>query len=139
MNREHDVRALTASSKPDAKASVRAATIGMPVLPPIRTARGRIRREAILNAAADEFLAVGYERASLRNIMAVAGGSPRTIYQHFGDKAGLFRAIVDRLSSRSADIRVPQPDSDRPIDEEQKIASPMQLSDLGDEPELPLA
>lgn len=50
--------------------------------------------------------------------MAVAGGSTRTLYQQFGDKAGLFRAIVARLGGRVADIVVPDADSEQPIDQD---------------------
>ena len=55
---------------------------------------GIARREAILKAAADVFAEHGYERASLAEINARAGGSKAFIYEQFGDKAGLFRAVM---------------------------------------------
>lgn len=87
-------------------------------LQPARTMRGLRRREAILDAASEEFLTKGYEGASLRRIMAAAGGSSRTLYQHFSDKAGLFRAIVDRLGSRVAEISIPDISNGRSFEED---------------------
>jgi TetR/AcrR family transcriptional regulator, mexJK operon transcriptional repressor len=84
-------------------------------LAPAKSARGQRRREAILDAATAEFLAKGYQGASLRTMMAAAGGSSRTLYRHFGDKAGLFRAVVARLGRRATKGVVPDGHSDRPI------------------------
>ena len=55
---------------------------------------GVARREAVLKAAADVFLERGYEGASLAEILARSGGSKAFIYEQFGDKAGLFRAVM---------------------------------------------
>lgn len=86
--------------------------------PEARSERGRRRREAILDAATAEFLAKGYQAASLRSIMAVAGGSSRTLYQQFGDKAGLFRAICARLEGQATLGVVPDGRGDRPMEAE---------------------
>ena len=56
--------------------------------------RGHDRRNSILAAAREVFLKRGYEAATLDEIIARAGGSRATIYQEFGDKQGLFAAIV---------------------------------------------
>lgn len=58
------------------------------------SARGAARRDAVLRAAAEAFLELGYEGASLSAIVARAGGSKTFIYEQFGDKAGLFRAMM---------------------------------------------
>ena len=58
---------------------------------------GIARRAAVLEAATDVFLEQGYERASLGAINARAGGSKTLIYEQFGDKAGLFRAVMTQL------------------------------------------
>lgn len=55
------------------------------------------RREALLRSAADLFLRQGYERTSLTQIIKQAGGSKTTVYDQFGDKAGLFRTVVIEL------------------------------------------
>lgn len=60
---------------------------------PLR-ARGVARREAVLHAATDLFFEKGYEGASLADIVARSGGSKTFVYEQFGDKAGLFRAMM---------------------------------------------
>lgn len=50
--------------------------------------------ENVLACARDEFLARGFERASLRQIAQNAGTSTGSIYTRFGDKHGLFDALV---------------------------------------------
>ena len=51
--------------------------------------------EAVLECAKREFLEKGYQDASLRNIAQEAKTSTGSIYTRFGDKEGLFRAIVE--------------------------------------------
>lgn len=51
--------------------------------------------ERILACAKQEFLDKGYQEASLRTIAAAAGTSTNSIYVRFGDKEGLFSAIVE--------------------------------------------
>ena len=51
--------------------------------------------ERILTAAKAEFLDKGYPDASLRAIAAAADTSTNSIYVRFGDKEGLFSAIVE--------------------------------------------
>lgn len=50
--------------------------------------------EKILSAAETEFLAYGFMDSSLRRICAASGVSTHTVYTRFGDKAGLFDALV---------------------------------------------
>lgn len=50
--------------------------------------------EKILSAAEKEFLEYGFNNASLRRISAASGVSTHSIYTRFGDKAGLFDALV---------------------------------------------
>ena len=52
-------------------------------------------RDALLQTARDLFLARGFAAVSLRQIAAAAGSSPATIHYHFGDKLGLYRAMLD--------------------------------------------
>ena len=51
--------------------------------------------ERILTAAKQEFLEKGYVDASLRTIATAANTSTNSIYVRFGDKEGLFSAIVE--------------------------------------------
>ncbi len=52
------------------------------------------RRQAILDAAKELFLTKGYAATSLEEIVATSGGSLSTVYQLFGNKQGLWEALV---------------------------------------------
>jgi AcrR family transcriptional regulator len=58
-------------------------------------AGGDAVRDALLKTARDLFLARGFASVSIRQIAAAAGSSPATIHYHFGDKAGLYRAMLE--------------------------------------------
>lgn len=61
--------------------------------------RGELRRAAFLKAAETVFLEYGYEASSMAEIVRRAGGSLSTLYLQFGDKEGLFQAVVDERVS----------------------------------------
>lgn len=52
-------------------------------------------REALLDTARRLFLARGFAPVTIRQIAAAAGSSPATIHYHFGDKLGLYRAMLE--------------------------------------------
>ena len=54
--------------------------------------------EKILACAKEEFLEKGYSEASLRTIAAKADTTTGSIYSRFGDKEGLFGAIVEPVA-----------------------------------------
>lgn len=54
--------------------------------------------ERILECAAQEFLEKGYKDASLRVIASNAQTTTGSIYTRFGDKEGLFQAIVEPVA-----------------------------------------
>jgi AcrR family transcriptional regulator len=56
------------------------------------------RRRGVLQAAAGEFAAHGYEGASLNRILEGAGVSKGSFYYYFEDKADLFAAVVDEAT-----------------------------------------
>ncbi|MBR9883076.1 MAG: TetR/AcrR family transcriptional regulator [Oceanospirillales bacterium] len=60
------------------------------------TAKGEERRRRILNAAKEVFLEQGFENASISDIMKRAGGSMTTLYRCFGNKLGLFEAMMQQ-------------------------------------------
>lgn len=60
-------------------------------------ADGAATREAILEAAADEFADKGYELASVRTICAQAGANVALANRYFGSKAALYRLTAQRL------------------------------------------
>ncbi len=62
--------------------------------------RGLLRRDRFLDAATEVFMQFGYEAASLQEIVSRAGGSLATLYRLFGNKEGLFQAVIERKSGR---------------------------------------
>ncbi|MBF9133244.1 TetR/AcrR family transcriptional regulator [Plantactinospora sp. S1510] len=52
------------------------------------------KRAAILGAARQLFLTDGFDRSSVDAVAARAGVSKRTVYDYFGDKQTLLRAVV---------------------------------------------
>lgn len=77
--------------------------------PGLRAAQKAATREAVLEAARNEFEAVGFEAANVRSIAKRADVSAGTVLHHFGEKkellyAALFddlEATLDRALSRS--------------------------------------
>lgn len=66
------------------------------------TLRAR-RRTAILDAAESLFLEQGFERTSLANVVGRSRGSLATLYELFGNKQGLLRAIAARWRDEVTD------------------------------------
>lgn len=60
--------------------------------------------ESLLNSAEKEFLQYGFREVSLRRISAASGVSTNSIYTRFGDKAGLFRAVVKEAADGLMEI-----------------------------------
>jgi AcrR family transcriptional regulator len=59
-----------------------------------RSAKAAARREAILDAALDEFSARGFAAARLDDVAKRAGVAKGTIYLHFADKESLFQDLI---------------------------------------------
>ncbi|MFZ0495394.1 MAG: TetR/AcrR family transcriptional regulator [Methylocella sp.] len=55
------------------------------------------RMKRLLEIAQRHFLAAGYRETSIDSIIREAGIAKKTLYHHFGGKAGLFTAIVETL------------------------------------------
>jgi len=62
------------------------------------------KQEKILEGALEVFLQQGYERASMDQVALTAGVSKSTIYSHFRDKEGLFKALIIRLTTQRFQI-----------------------------------
>lgn len=69
--------------------------------------RGEKRRARLLEAARKVFLERGFEGTTLDHLIAAAGGSRTTLYEQFGDKEGLFAAIIEAICD---DIQAPLAD-----------------------------
>jgi TetR/AcrR family transcriptional regulator len=62
-------------------------------------------RERILSAAEEEFAAHGLRGARVQEIVARAGVNERMLYHYFGDKDGLYQAVLRRfITDISADV-----------------------------------
>lgn len=61
------------------------------------TRRGVERKAQILQVATEKFLAHGFDRVSIDDIVLTVGGSKTNIYSYFGNKEGLFRAVIESL------------------------------------------
>ncbi|ODP33217.1 TetR/AcrR family transcriptional regulator [Pandoraea sp. ISTKB] len=55
------------------------------------------RTGEMLRAATELFLENGFAGVSIDAVMSRAGGSKRDLYNEFGDKEGLFRAVLARI------------------------------------------
>jgi AcrR family transcriptional regulator len=63
--------------------------------PAQKGARRDRRRREILWAASDVFVALGHDLANMQLIAESAGVTKATLYAHFGDKAQLFRVVIE--------------------------------------------
>src|SRR5258708_27517927 len=59
-----------------------------------RAARAAERRQAIIDAAMDEFIARGFAATRLDDVANRAGGAKGTIYLHFKDKESMFEELI---------------------------------------------
>lgn len=62
--------------------------------PGIRASQKEATRNAVLEAARQEFARVGFDAANLRAIAAAAGVSAGTVLHHYGDKRELLHAAL---------------------------------------------
>ncbi|MEM7164560.1 MAG: TetR/AcrR family transcriptional regulator [Planctomycetota bacterium] len=76
------------------------------------------KRHEILDAAAREFQAVGYDNTSMDRIADSAGASKRTVYNHFASKELLFEAVFDRLKDELQELKRIQYDPERALAEQ---------------------
>jgi AcrR family transcriptional regulator len=67
-------------------------------LPAISTPVISQKQEQILRGAMQVFLKSSYAETSMDRVAAEAGVSKQTIYSHFQDKEGLFKALMERVT-----------------------------------------
>ncbi|MEF2978474.1 TetR/AcrR family transcriptional regulator [Subtercola sp. YIM 133946] len=78
-------------------------------------------RELILDAALDHFLKHGFLAATVDAIAVEAGVAKRTVYNLFGSKDDLFRAVIGRATATAENFVEAQVGADtnlRPVDDE---------------------
>ncbi len=56
-------------------------------------------RANLIAAAREAFGAIGYAAASMDEMTAAAGLTRGALYHHFGDKTGLFSAVIDQIDA----------------------------------------
>ncbi len=61
-------------------------------------------RAALLERATREFADRGYDGARVDEIAEAAGINKRMIYAYFGDKEGLYRAVLDACLAQALDL-----------------------------------
>ena len=82
-----------------------------------RSARRDIRRQAMMEAAAELFLSKGYAATSLADVVRRSGGSLQTLYELFGSKDGLFKALIESRCAVVTDVFDEEGMSDRSPEE----------------------
>ena len=71
------------------------------------------KQQAVIQAATRIFLEQGYDQASMEQIARSAGVSKQTIYNQFGNKEALFRAIItQRCTELLGTLLASDPDAD---------------------------
>ena len=98
-----------------------------------------LKREAIAQAAIDEFRDNGFEVTSMDRIAARAGVSKRTVYNHFPSKEELFREIMQRLWGRAADMAEDPYCPDRSLEEQLRELLETKMATLSDQNFIDLA
>ena len=73
------------------------------------------RREAMIEAARELFCEHGLAGTTLEMITAEAGGSRRTIYELFGNKDGVFEAVIRNCTGRVTGVMRDLPLSEKPL------------------------
>lgn len=75
-------------------------------------------RDALLETARRLFLSQGFASVTIRELAAAAGTSPAMIHYYFGDKLGLYRAMLDEAFRPLAAVlqRTRAPSRDLPVD-----------------------
>ncbi|MEE3624746.1 TetR/AcrR family transcriptional regulator [Nitrospirillum sp. BR 11752] len=101
--------AAPASSYPSETASLpAAASPSQPPSPPSDAPklgrRAEARRAAMMDAALKVFMEKGFERTTLGDIVALSGGSRATLYDLFGDKEGLFLAVLEVVTAHISQL-----------------------------------
>jgi len=62
------------------------------------------KRQAVVNAAIDEFADYGFEGSSINRIVANSGISKGSFYQYFEDKMDVFRHLMDLLANEKIEF-----------------------------------
>jgi len=94
--RKSSMTALKPAKRGRGEAKAAAATLpkAFPEPPSNRATRAAERRQAIIDAALDEFIARGFTATRLDDVAKRAGVAKGTIYLHFKDKESMFEELI---------------------------------------------
>jgi TetR/AcrR family transcriptional regulator len=67
--------------------------------------RGEATRRAILNAAESVFAEQGFDGARIDHIADLSGYNKTLIFRYFGDKVGLYEAVLKRMSNQTNELQ----------------------------------
>jgi len=95
--------------KPVKKIKGRRRTAGRPTSDELE-----IRKSRILEVATELFIQYGFAETALVDVAKHAGVATRTIYQHFGDKEDVFKAVIESREEET-EHELPVFDADQPI------------------------
>jgi TetR/AcrR family transcriptional regulator len=70
---------------------------------PVRKRNGEATKERLLRAAVREFAAHGFSGARIERIVKAAKSNMKLLYEHFGDKDGLYIAVLERVYGQLRD------------------------------------
>jgi AcrR family transcriptional regulator len=79
--------------------------------------RTALTREKLLDAAGEVFAEKGFRGATIEAISRRAGANLAAVNYHFGDKEGLYRAVIDHAHGLAVSLFPPEPGPDVPADE----------------------
>ncbi|GEM48824.1 TetR/AcrR family transcriptional regulator [Deinococcus cellulosilyticus] len=96
---------------------------------PARTRNAEHTRQALLQAAAEVFATSGFSGARVDDIARKAGYNKSLIFQYFGDKEGLYNAVIDRMREDSDHRYLQQVHPEQYLEEE---LTPERLMDFID-------
>ena len=97
------------------------------------------KRQAIIQAAINEFRDNGFEITSMDKIAATAGVSKRTVYNHFPSKEELFAEILNQLWIRVTAEQETAYRPDLPLRDQLRVLLMAKLQMMGDDNFLDLA
>lgn len=87
--------------------------------PETATPRSRLtaqqRRESILAAATEVFAEHGFRRGKVADVAARIGVSEPVVFQNFGTKTALFRAVLDRAATAACAVLAAAAEHDVPV------------------------
>ncbi|MEM7474559.1 MAG: TetR/AcrR family transcriptional regulator [Planctomycetota bacterium] len=76
------------------------------------------KRQAVIEAATEEFLSRGFAGTSMDRVAEAANVSKRTVYDHFPSKDALFQAIVDEILMHVDDMPTHEYSREQALDEQ---------------------